>query len=191
MKQLITIFLLCLTISSFSQERSFKKNNVIIQLSNSFFTPKEFLVNMMVDQKQIGSYRNLKPVSIAGEFALSNNFGLGLQTGVAYTDFKSSVNPHNLKITNYYIQLRVVSHLIVTKSFDFYVASGFGLQNQKINFQDGDNDLTNNPTFHKKFPLSITGVFGLKYYVTKHIGFHTEVGVVNGQYMQAGIQIKR
>jgi hypothetical protein len=82
MKQLITIFLLCLTISSFSQERSFKKNDVIIQLSNSFFTPKEFLVNMMVDQKQIGSYRNLKPVSIAGEFALSNNFGLGLQTGL-------------------------------------------------------------------------------------------------------------
>jgi hypothetical protein len=139
-------------------------------------------------QGRVSNLYNTNHIGIRYEFYETKIFSYGVE----YTYAKQAVKDNNFgvssSITKHRLLARASIHKYIADPFEVYAVFGLGLKYSKITdanylFEE------NNKAIVKLLPISYRMGGGFKLFVTKHIGFHAEIGI-GGPLLQGGLSVR-
>ena len=202
MRHLICIFLLLLSMTSFSQNsepNSFCSGKFVFSVGYGFPSLEESILgrnfhgglNMTFDKTGYG------PIHFRGEYGLSDKIGIGVS--INYDHFSGTLkgitqqifpdgtiirDTYQKTITSLTGLLRFNYHFATNQKLDPYFSIGAGFRLTKTDFTTDnprgtsrDYDIWVGNSELSPFPIGFEAVAGLRYYCTKHIGIYSEMGI--------------
>jgi len=172
-----------------AQAQSFQKNDVILSggLGQSLFSLADWDT-----YKNIPGFSSkfLQPITFKGEFAISDEIGIGLSTvysaaSARWTDSSFSYESNYSKLS---ITPRMNLHFLRKKVVDMYLGGGIGYKTGEYTYK------TNNPRFKPVsslgvIPVSLEASLGIRAYITPEFGGFAEFGIGHG-FLQFGLAYK-
>jgi len=164
-----------------------KKGNVLITTGVGF--PSILRLYLKKETKQTEYHiEGYGPLIFKLDYVLLKNFSAGLDATYNYTDLyyfddgqdnnnKWSVYRYGAKVKEFSANLRLNYHFYNKKKWDLYAGAGMGYG--AINVETYST--APRPSFYLNYnfpkPLSFESTAGARYFLNKHIGFYSEIGL--------------
>ncbi len=215
MKQTLIFFAALISISSFAQSRknsrgssgsSLEQGTLIFSAGYGVGNLSKAFFNAVVDAANIDGFsiKTTGPFFIKGEYAVTDNIGLGLniatitnkssQFDFNYTDPNTGDDVTarlSLKRPNTSIMARANFYFVNEESFQMYGGFGLGLRlgGIKITGQSKDIDQFNQSFSLPLNPFGFEATLGARYFFIPNLGIYAEVGAAKG-LLQFGVSGK-
>lgn len=172
-----------------SQAQSFQKNDLILSggLGQSIFSTVD-----LSKYENIPSFRStfLQPITLKGEFAITDVIGLGFSTvySAASARWEANAYSYELSYNKLSITPRLNIHFLRKKVIDMYIGGGIGYKTGGYSFNSTDTTFS---PFNSLgvIPISLEASLGIRAYITPDLGAFAEFGAGHG-YLQFGVVYK-
>jgi hypothetical protein len=196
-KSLKTLFLI-LIISNLAQAQVYEKGKVVIDayygFPNLWTSILQSEVNNSTTAQNAGvTVSSIGPLGGRIEYLLSSKIGFGVDfsyanTTAKYTDQSTNYN-YQISIPRWRVVPRINIHLGHDTKLDPYFAFGVGYVNSSYSYKTNDPNYTGLATTRSLVPVSVMAKFGMRYFITDHIGLGVEVGL-GGPLATGGVTVK-
>lgn len=199
--QFCTLFFTFFALSiNTAQAQIYPKGSVNVSVGYGAFAYGSLIQNLLKNEVKDLNLNRTGPFYVKAEYALANNFTLGMNINYTNTTGSftlDSVNAGNINITNKYsgtLGLRstsIIGRLNYTIPFaddkaGFMIGGGLGYRGFRASYTDTDPRTPVDGGLSFPFPITGELTFGLRYYLTQNIGLYTEFGLTRS-ILQGGI----
>jgi Outer membrane protein beta-barrel domain len=199
--QLFALFfaLLALSINT-AKAQIYPKGSVNVSVGYGAFPYGNIIKNLLESRVKDLNFNRTGPIYVKAEYALADNFTLGLN--INYTNLTGSfsidsVNAGQVNLANNYsgtVGLRSTSFIgrlnytipFADDKAGFMIGGGIGYRGFRGSYKDNDPKTPVDGGLNFPFPLTGELTFGLRYYLTENIGLYTEFGLTRS-ILQGGI----
>lgn len=181
------------------QAQSYEQGNILVSAGYGFGNLGKAIFKTLKNEPGY-SFSSIGPVFVKGEYAASDNVGLGLNiaylgmnVGLDYTNIDQNGELQtyhaDLKSTGYSILGRVNFHFANGDKIDPYVGVGAGFRSGSLNSTDNDPNDDYNFSYKTLIPIGFETTLGVRYYVIDMLGIYAEIGLAKAP-IQLGLTYK-
>ncbi len=149
--------------------------------------------------------KNLGPLSIKGDYFLTEKFSLGLEVVYTQTSISSIITRDEVAPgggttsvtytsqfdnTKFRIMPRFGWHFAINDKVDAYQALAVGYLHSTTKYTSTNNSTTESPNFSDIFPIAFRYSVGCRVFFTERLGANFEVGLGGGGLLAAGLTAK-
>ena len=168
-----------------------EKGNIVLETYYGY--TYEYSYFKALDYDISSKYSNFGPLSLRGEFLLSNRIGVGIDMNYRrfiftgeYTD-GTEIYSDRYKNVRIRLMARMNIHFLRSENIDFYSGIGIGYNIVSIDFST--TNPSSNPDFTYK-PMAFRLSLGFRYFFDDNWGVGTEIGIGGGSLANIGICYK-
>jgi Outer membrane protein beta-barrel domain len=177
------------------QAQIYPKGGFNVSVGYGAFAYGNVIKNLLESEVKDLKINRAGPVFVKAEYAVADNFTLGLN--VNYTNTTGSFSLDSSSVVGKYsgtVGLRstsIIGRINYTIPFaedraGFMIGGGIGYRGFRTSYTDTDPRTPIDGGFSFPFPLTGELTFGLRYYLTENIGLYTEFGLTRS-ILQGGI----